>query len=470
MNGNDSTVVESVRRTSGRVRSAPEHFMPEPIAPRKVVKKKSIIKESPKSVSQSPKARSLAKTRTLVPDFLLIYCEQPKYILWQRLNIREFCMRFESLMQLQPRHAMSIADPTTSWNEYICKSIICGFFSIIYDKTSMEYAANNPASGEENRKEALQFAAAYSESITRCSAESEKLWIYLEEFCECVESYVQNQQENSDSADDEEDHENDQTNGRVKAGSHPPGVVRKFNDEFEKEAYRLGLIERLMVLAVSTTKVRQVINSDVENSRKLQQELSDKIKKNKASVEQSSIKEEKSNKTKPSKTKIEQIKREQKEHIFQYERQLYFETTLMSSVRTKPIGTDHNGNTYWIFQQKLPISMRSGSGASEGLSGGVSSSWGSGWIFIEKNPLHISPESPKNSDAHTYINGHTNGASGENLPPKKRAKMFQKVNLNDSLYYISGKSNIERLAAWVKSNQDRDTSLNRELEKYAKYL
>lgn len=466
MNGTDPTMVDSVRRTSGRIRSAPEHFMPEPITPRKSGKKKIILKELSKTVIQTSKSRSSAKTRIPEPEFLLIYCEQPVDILWQRINIREFCIRFESLMQLQPRHAMSIADPTASWNEYICKSVICSLFSIIYDKISLDYAAKNPASGEENRKEALEYSATYRESITRCSAESEKLWIYVEEFCDCFSNYLQNQEDGEDMSEDDEESRNGQINGKSRAGSHPPGVVRKFNDEFERESYRLELIERLMVLAVSSTKARQAINSDFENSKSLQQEFSDKIKKTKALIEASRKKEDKSDKNKASKAKTDKKLREYQEQLFQYERQLYFETTLMNRIRTRPIGSDHNGNNYWIFQQKLPASIRSGIGAFDAPSGGLNSSWGSGWVFIEKNPLHSSPVSSES----IKVDGSIHSVTGENVPVKRRKKMFQKVNLNDSLYYISGKSNLERLVAWVKAKEVKDTSLSRELEKYAKYL
>ncbi|ANB15433.1 hypothetical protein AWJ20_3060 [Sugiyamaella lignohabitans] len=301
-------------------------------------KEKSDSKDDTKGEKKSkPLLKISIKSRKKVPppSFIPIENNFPLPMIWEKLVIREFVLRFDKLCRMPTRHATSINDPNLQWNEYLYKSLIVSILKVI---------ANDTVPVISNVK-------AYLGEVEKTSAESEKLWHILEEL---VLGY------------NEPGFDNDSE------------FQHKYGTELAVELWRLQLVRKLVVQATCTETIRLTIQHDQDELRRIQLDTIEEVKNLRASWEEQALKltnaELQLSEADKARWKEKYLtaKQNNTNKIRKAEQNCYF-LHMKYNQRTAPLGIDNIGNTYWHFQQKSNASA-----------------WGS-WIIIEPNPKYETP-------------------------------------------------------------------------------
>lgn len=343
------------RRTSGRIRTAPQFYKSDPIPVKKDYKKLKkrqeqlrakriaegkIVKPLPNksdSKKNSSKKKSkdgkkepfiislkLARKSEPPPVFVKIETSQSTEMLWEKLALRDFLIRFDKYVKLPTRHGGTINDPSIEWNEYICKAIIVGLLKIVLNDGT----------------ERVEHGRHYLAEIEKTPAESSKLWIFLAEFLAHSELIERERALKG----------NDATLWTVDTSSISPNYP-------DSDVAKVRLVTRLMFLAAASETLRIAIQDDSDSVRQLQQESSEKLKELKATWDAQSTKlnelmgKQTDRQRQQSKDKLEASKHYFQTHTRQIEQHVY-QQRRKCSVRTSALGTDVFQNRYWHFQQK----------------------------------------------------------------------------------------------------------------------
>lgn len=378
------------------------------------------------------KAKEKAKAKKHAPveppQFTAIPFTFPSDILWQRLALREFVMRFDKLCKLPMQHSSSINDPTSEWSLFLYKSVILVLVRIVFNDVYPIF----------------QSTKEYLNEFKKTAADSPRLWVLLDWYvthAQFAQKSPQQQQEallnanGSTAQNDSEQHTEIEltpevgVDGEVAVEEFPEFPPEDAKDPIagagdsweDQERQRLDLMVKLMQIAAATATIRLTIEEDQAQVKKLSSETSDEIKRIKASWEETS---QKLSKTRPSgpgaamdrwQERYNTAKKYSNQQIKAAEDLLFFKQRKCNP-RTSSIGKDTFGNTYWIFQQKsLDI---------EDLGSCIV-------CWKEKSITHPS--------------GQSKGISEED-------KAHQ-------LFYVSGKQQIRKLMEWIRNQYEQKTSL-----------
>uniref|UniRef100_A0A060T5H4 ARAD1B04488p n=1 Tax=Blastobotrys adeninivorans TaxID=409370 RepID=A0A060T5H4_BLAAD len=398
--------------------------------------KKDSKKDTKKGAKDGKKDKAKEKSKKHAPveppQFTAIPFSFPSDILWQRLALREFVMRFDKLCKLPMQHSSSINDPTSEWSLFLYKSVILVLVRIVFNDVYPIF----------------QSTKEYLNEFKKTAADSPRLWVLLDWYvthAQFAQKSPQQQQEallNANGSTAQNDSEETAApssaleltpevgaNGEVtveQLPEFPPedakDPVAGAGDSWEdQERQRLDLMVKLMQIAAATATIRLTIEEDQAQVKKLSSETSDEIKRIKASWEETS---QKLSKTRPSgpgaaldrwQERYNTAKKYSNQQIKAAEDMLFFKQRKCNP-RTSSIGKDTFGNTYWIFQQKsLDI---------EDLGSCIV-------CWKEKSITHPS--------------GQSKGISEED-------KAHQ-------LFYVSGKQQIRKLMEWIRNQYEEKTSL-----------
>lgn len=320
------------RRTSGRVRHAPKPiYVAEPIQSQpKSTKSKSKSKKATKGkdgkdskksakgskVSKEKKTAAkvapngeqkvmisikVPKKKVAPPNFIEIPVDRMD-VLWEKIRLREFMLRFDKLCRLPNRHTNTINDPLLEWNEYLFKSLAVSLIKVVANDT-------NPI---------VPYAREYCTEIEKTPAESPRLW-------ELVKEYLQ-------------------------------WAAIEFGDVAEEDEALapLQLIGKMVDIATGTETIRLTIENDVEQLRYIQKDVSDEIKQLKAAWEEQMTKMAKIQDTMPEqqwKDKLGAAQKQSRAKIKKVEQRYYFQQKKYNQ-RTQGLGQDAYKHRYWLFQYK----------------------------------------------------------------------------------------------------------------------
>lgn len=378
------------------------------------------------------KAKEKAKAKKHAPveppQFTAIPFSFPSDILWQRLALREFVMRFDKLCKLPMQHSSSINDPTAEWSLFLYKSVILVLVRIVFNDVYPIF----------------QSTKEYLNEFKKTAADSPRLWVLLDWYvthAQFAQKSPQQQQEallnanGSTAQNDSEQHTEIELTPEVGVDGEvaveqlpefPPedakDPIAGAGDSWEdQERQRLDLMVKLMQIAAATATIRLTIEEDQAQVKKLSSETSDEIKRIKASWEETS---QKLSKTRPSgpgaamdrwQERYNTAKKYSNQQIKAAEDLLFFKQRKCNP-RTSSIGKDTFGNTYWIFQQKsLDI---------EDLGSCIV-------CWKEKSITH----------------------------PSGQSKGISEEDRAHQLFYVSGKQQIRKLMEWIRNQYEQKTSL-----------
>jgi hypothetical protein len=224
-------------------------------------------------------------------------------VMWEKIRLREFLLRFDKLCRLPNRHANTVNDPTLEWNEFLFKSIIVSLIKVVANDTSP----------------IVPYAKEYCSEVEKTPAESPKIWELVREYLEW-------------------------------AGMDPSEATTN-ND---MEMAQLQLVGKMVDVATSTETIRVTIENDVEQLRYIQKDVNEEIKQLKAAWDEQSLKLTKVQDTMPEqqwKDKFVAMHRQSQAKIKKVE-QRYFLQQKKYNQRTQCLGKDALKHHYWHFQQK----------------------------------------------------------------------------------------------------------------------
>ncbi|ODQ67577.1 hypothetical protein NADFUDRAFT_40726 [Nadsonia fulvescens var. elongata DSM 6958] len=351
------------------------------------------------------------------PKFTIIQSEYPEYILWPRLQIREFFTKFESLCDLNQRQNSTINDVTQEWNDWIYKSIIVSLMKIIYESPDLEVDKS--------------IRGNYLKDMERIPADSFRLWGLLHEYLFAIDASqlltpddISNDPALYGPSDTEEnylDRQNIVTEEKLSKKKKRKMILH----DFDKEAENLHLVSQLVSLAACTETVRNLVQVNMDEFKEQYDKAVITIDKLADSHNISSERLENI-----VNNSVTNLKPEEREIVIDTVKDEYFkiQKALVDSwrklnVRSMPLGKDNLGNSYWILQTKGENYVE----------------WGS-WIICDKNPKLLHPSGSE--DPLVLL-------QNELVP-----KTILGRNMNTSLYCIDTKQGINDLVKWIRENDN----------------
>lgn len=343
------------------------------------------------------------------PAFRPLNSNLPTSILWLRLSVRDFVIRFEKIVTIPLKHYQALNNVVGEWDDRLYKSIVLMLFKIIhYDsvqvvpynlqrdyKRAIEKTQNNLAKVFALLDEFL-YQAGFSDGLVTPDDE-QKILEKVDSTSAELEGYNKRTPEQKKPANFKDDqdnnfsfansHENTTSNDDQNQYTSAPIITcpeKSFNDtELDREYRHLYLLNSLIVLASQTKTVRESVTSysdvlktvaktytnemtkidawfdkQLQKIRDLRKELSrpgappgprpGTIGYNRNSLDPPKTKKVQFQEL----TEKEALLRQTRQNKIRKAKETQFFNTRRFIPKTTPLGMDYFGNTYWHFQQK----------------------------------------------------------------------------------------------------------------------
>lgn len=367
-----------------------------------------------KSIKEDQPMEPLKKRRKSLytvspPAFRSLNSNLPSSILWLRLSVRDFVIRFEKIVTIPLKHYQALNNVVGEWDDRLYKSIVLMLFKIIYYdsvqvapynlqrdyKRAIEKTQNNLAKVFALLDEFL-YQAGFSDGLVTPD-EEQKLLETVDSTGAELEGYNKRASEQKKSANSKDDQDSDFSlaNSRENTTSNDdqnqhasapiiPCPEKSFNNtELDREYRHLYLLNSLIVLASQTETVRESVTSysdvlktvaktytnemtkidtwfdkQLQKIRDLRKELSRPgappgPRPGTTGYNRNSLDAPKTKKAQFQElTEKEALLRQTKQNKIRKAKETQFFNTRRFIPRTTPLGMDYFGNTYWHFQQK----------------------------------------------------------------------------------------------------------------------
>lgn len=303
------------------------------------------------------------KSAPCPPKFQILLSDYPDYIIWGRLQIREFLIRFNDIVSIGSRHGPVLNDLTGPWNEFMYKHIITALLAALTKDyavhaklpPSSNNAYNHP--GPPMEKEVHRDLV---KQIERIPAESERLWLMLSDYIEIANEKLGDidpvvgktvlQDEDSDEEMEEEE--------ETKHTSREVQKLGELSTELDYEKRSIDLVGRLITLVASTEQVRNALARDNDQREASYTETVKNLNvqwyKKREELKQS--RPNGAGKGRAALYEWQDVHAVAKNAWTQSVEQAKY-AVIMSNRhrrhRMQPVGKDHLGNTYWVCQERL---------------------------------------------------------------------------------------------------------------------
>lgn len=315
------------------------------------------------------------------PNFQPIETSLPPKILWARLAVRDFIIRFEKIEHIPARYFAALNNAAGEWDDRLYKSIVLMLFKIIYYdsvqvvpyklqreyKKAVEKTQGNIAKVFALLDEFLYQTAFSSALIT--PPENQELGVDRQSLLQ------QQDDDDEDGDDDTRTRESSAGAGDFKAGVVPvvapvdPVPKESFGDAALDSEYRhLVLLNNFIILASQTETIRSSVTNCAEAMRTAQKTLTTDIEKAETSFDKQLQKiraqrkelgpHNENHSEKPKKVQLAELAqkeialRQARTNKLYKARETHFFAQRRYTPKTVPLGMDYFGNTYWHFQQK----------------------------------------------------------------------------------------------------------------------
>jgi hypothetical protein len=360
------------------------------------------------------------------PPLTKIESQFPTRILWAKLCIRDFVLRFDRYAKIPSRFNTALDDITTEWDDRMYKSIVtvCMKF-LVHDKS--EPLTADPVSVDH-----------YFAEIERTVGNIEKVIRLVDEFL--------------------------LKNSFIKESILYEPIDIEQEDGFGQEYRFLHVLNTLIGVAGQTSIVRNAfndlsqqirastaaMNQEIEKAEDAFDKLLAKIRASRKEVSNSPPMYLQPKTSEPRKTKKEQLqdlmakevagRAARNRRIAKANKVLNFQTRKLAQ-RTRPLGTDHFGNTYWQFQPRS-VDVND---------------WG-WWIVVEKNsampnslqqPVRRTGSSIVDDDEQQPQQQHQPTTTSQ--PVKSRNKLTVSDPGTGELYYFEiTTENLKKCLEWLE--------------------
>ncbi|KAF5101266.1 hypothetical protein D0Z00_000936 [Geotrichum galactomycetum] len=358
------------------------------------------------------------------PPLTKVESQFPTRILWAKLCIRDFVLRFDRYAKIPSRFNTALDDITTEWDDRMYKSIVtvCMKF-LVHDKS--EPLTADPVSVDH-----------YFAEIERTVGNIEKVIRLVDEFL-LKNSFIE------------------------KSILYEPIDVEQ-EDGFGQEYRFLHVLNTLVGVAGQTSIVRNAFNDLSQQIRASTTAMNQEIEKAEDAFDKLLIKIRASRKevnnsppmylqpktSEPRKTKREQLqdlmakevagRAARNRRIAKANKVLNFQTRKLAQ-RTRPLGTDHYGNTYWQFQPRS-VDVND---------------WG-WWIVVEKNSaMPNSLQQPVRRNGAATVDDDEQPQQQQPAATSQPVKSRNKLTVSDpgtgELYYFEiTTENLKKCLDWLE--------------------
>lgn len=375
----------------------------------------------PDNVQAKPRKRTVAVPP---PPLKKVESRFPNRILWAKLCIRDFVLRFDRYAKIPSRFNTALDDITTEWDDRMYKSIVtvCMKF-LVHDKS--EPLVADPESVDH-----------YFAEIERTVGNIEKVIRLVDEFL-LKNSFIE------------------------ESILYGPIDIEQ-DDGFDQEYRFLHVLNTLIGVASQTSVVRNAFNDlsqqirastaamnhEIEKADEAFDKLLTKIRASRKEVSNSPPMYLQPKTSEPRKTKKEQLqdlmakevagRAARNRRIAKANKVFNFQTRKLAQ-RTRPLGTDHFGNTYWQFQPRS-VDVND---------------WG-WWIVIEKNSAMLnSLQQPMRRNGASTAEDDEQQQQQQPAPTSQPVKSRNKLTVSDpgtgELYYFEITSeNLKKCLDWLE--------------------
>lgn len=325
------------------------------------------VKSEPGTAESTPAPSTPTKTSNgkkavpCPPKFQILLSDYPEYVIWGRLQIREFLIRFNDIISIGSRHGPSLNDLTGPWNEFMYKHIITALLSVLTKDYAVHAklppnsnnAYNHP--GPPMEKEVHRDLV---KQIERIPAESERLWLMLSDYIEIanerlgdIDPVVGKTVLKDDDKEEEEEEETKQTSREVQK-------LGELSTELDYEKRSIDLVGRLITLVASTEQVRNALARDNDQRETSYTETVKNLN------VQWYKKREELKQSRPNGAGKGRAALYEWMDVHAVAKNAWIESVEQAKYavimgnrhrrhRMQPVGKDHLGNTYWVCQERL---------------------------------------------------------------------------------------------------------------------
>ncbi|KAG5354334.1 hypothetical protein CJU90_4148 [Yarrowia sp. C11] len=324
------------------------------------------VKSEPNTAESTPVPSTPTKTvngkkaAPCPPKFQILLSDYPEYVIWGRLQIREFLIRFNDIISIGSRHGPSLNDLTGPWNEFMYKHIITALMSVLTKDyavhaklpPSSNNAYNHP--GPPMDKEVHMDLA---KQIERIPAESERLWLMLSDYIEIANEKLGDIDPVVGKTElKESDHEEEME--ETKTTSREVQKLGELSTELDYERRSIDLVGRLITLVASTEQVRNALTRDNDQREASYAETVKNLN------VQWYKKREELKQSRPNGAGKGRAALYEWQDIHAVAKNAWIESVEQAKYavimgnrhkrhRMQPVGKDHLGNTYWVCQERL---------------------------------------------------------------------------------------------------------------------
>ncbi|KAF8461105.1 hypothetical protein BDZ91DRAFT_387955 [Kalaharituber pfeilii] len=320
------------------------------------------------------------------PPFLeYIEISHPLQVIHDRLIVREFMLRFEKSIKIVPKYVNIVNNPNSDWTDLTYRSLIVSLLRLIHadDYPPMDW----------------HLLDAGIKELEKTPPDDPKLWGCL---CSILDGVID---------------------------------TSRFTD-FTQDKTRLAIIVRLVGLAMSSQILRERIEQDAVNIKKEEKSTQDQLKAIKAEWDATKQEISKLRLTAPAEERTNLDSRYSVEQAFMrkqiamLEARHWFKKRKLCP-RSKPLGVDAKGNTYWLYIQRDRDAE----------------DWGR-WIVIEKGyglPHPFGSIPPQLLDTSNTDASPDEQLSAENLEQEIKKRVW---------YAVSTSQEATALADWIQSTAE----------------
>lgn len=323
----------------------------------------TLLKSDPIEGTPTPSTPTTLKAKKgppCPPKFQILLSDYPDYIIWGRLQVREFLIRFNDIISIGARHGPVLNDLTGPWNEFMYKHIITALLSVMGKDYAIHAAIPSTSNNTYNHPAPPMEKEVHrdlTKQIERIPAESERLWLMLTDYIEIANEKLGNidpvigKTELKEESEEEQEEETKQATGEL-------AKLGELSAELDYEKRCLDLVGRLMTLVASTEQIRNALARDNDQREGTYTET----------VKQLNVqwykKREELKQTRPNGAGKGRAALYEWMEVHAVAKQAWMQSVeqakysvLMNNRhrrhRMQPVGTDHLGNVYWFCQERV---------------------------------------------------------------------------------------------------------------------